>query len=208
MTTAATAPGTWPSTKCYSRPRPTRALRRCAFTPGGPRRCRSVISKRLPISAATRRAATCPWFARRSGGGALVHDRELTYSMALPGDHILAQQTEALYETVHQSLLARALRLRRAGKTVRRLWDVYSLACIRPRTFSLVFKGEPRSTSFSLVKRSAARPSAASAAQWACTAAYCWLAALMPPELPGINELSGVSLDDEKLSAAWAPQAD
>lgn len=42
---------------------------------------------------------------RLSGGGAILHDREWTYSLALPRAHPLASETEALYQTVHKVLL-------------------------------------------------------------------------------------------------------
>jgi lipoate-protein ligase A len=41
---------------------------------------------------------------RQSGGGAILHDRELTYSFTLPGDHPLARDTHTLYTTVHTCL--------------------------------------------------------------------------------------------------------
>ena len=42
---------------------------------------------------------------RLSGGGALLHDRELTYSLCLPAIHRLARQSAALYQTVHQAIV-------------------------------------------------------------------------------------------------------
>jgi len=42
---------------------------------------------------------------RLSGGGALVHDRELTYSLALPTSHPLVQNHKNLYVLVHQALI-------------------------------------------------------------------------------------------------------
>jgi lipoate-protein ligase A len=42
---------------------------------------------------------------RLSGGGALLHDRELTYSLCLPVSHPLARQSAALYETVHRAII-------------------------------------------------------------------------------------------------------
>jgi lipoate-protein ligase A len=43
---------------------------------------------------------------RQTGGGAILHDRELTYSLTLPLDHPLLQGTNAnsLYERVHRSV--------------------------------------------------------------------------------------------------------
>ena len=42
---------------------------------------------------------------RLSGGGALMHDRELTYSISLPADHPLSRQSPRLYDVVHRSLI-------------------------------------------------------------------------------------------------------
>jgi len=42
---------------------------------------------------------------RQTGGGAILHDRELTYSIALPGSHPLARKTEQLYRAVHQAFI-------------------------------------------------------------------------------------------------------
>ena len=46
----------------------------------------------------------CPLVRRSSGGGAIVHDRELTYSLTLPVDGGSASETRQLYTTIHQSL--------------------------------------------------------------------------------------------------------
>ena len=43
---------------------------------------------------------------RLSGGGAILHDRELTYSLILPPTHALARHTQALYQRVHQAIVA------------------------------------------------------------------------------------------------------
>jgi lipoate-protein ligase A len=42
---------------------------------------------------------------RLSGGGALIHDRELTYSLCLPASHPLAREAVTLYELVHEALI-------------------------------------------------------------------------------------------------------
>lgn len=41
---------------------------------------------------------------RLSGGGAIVHDRELTYSLVLPDTHRLARDTQQLVDTVHSAI--------------------------------------------------------------------------------------------------------
>lgn len=47
----------------------------------------------------------CPAVRRLTGGGAIVHDAELTYSLVVPGKHPLAARRNLLYETVHASLI-------------------------------------------------------------------------------------------------------
>ncbi len=42
---------------------------------------------------------------RASGGGAILHDDEVTYSLALPGEHALAEDTSWLYTAVHEALI-------------------------------------------------------------------------------------------------------
>jgi lipoate-protein ligase A len=42
---------------------------------------------------------------RLSGGGALIHDRELTYSLCLPASHPLARDAVKLYELAHEALI-------------------------------------------------------------------------------------------------------
>ena len=48
----------------------------------------------------------CPLVRRRSGGGAIIHDRELTYSLVLPHDFPLAVKRLELYEAIHRSFIA------------------------------------------------------------------------------------------------------
>jgi lipoate-protein ligase A len=47
----------------------------------------------------------CPVVRRATGGGAIVHDRELTYSIALPAGHRLAEGRLELYRAVHRVIL-------------------------------------------------------------------------------------------------------
>ncbi len=47
----------------------------------------------------------CAAVRRLTGGGAIVHDAELTYSIALPGSHPLAARRDELYQTVHGCLI-------------------------------------------------------------------------------------------------------
>jgi lipoate-protein ligase A len=51
------------------------------------------------------RFAGLPRVRRLSGGGALLHDREITYSIALPDGHPLADSPTLLYDQVHAALV-------------------------------------------------------------------------------------------------------
>jgi len=57
-------------------------------------------------------SAQCPVVRRLSGGGAIVHDHELTYSLAIAENHPLSADRDGLYRLVHRSLIAA---LRRFG---------------------------------------------------------------------------------------------
>ena len=46
-----------------------------------------------------------PAVRRLSGGGAIVHDKELTYSLQLPSSQTLFAKPEQLYDIVHHSLM-------------------------------------------------------------------------------------------------------
>lgn len=47
----------------------------------------------------------CAIVRRQTGGGAILHDRELTYSLTLPPTHPFAKQTEKLYQAVHEQFI-------------------------------------------------------------------------------------------------------
>jgi lipoate-protein ligase A len=53
----------------------------------------------------------CAVVRRQSGGGAILHDRELTYSLALPAGHPLAQNSPQLYAAVHEAIVRRLAQL-------------------------------------------------------------------------------------------------
>ncbi|MCA9011355.1 MAG: lipoate--protein ligase family protein [Planctomycetaceae bacterium] len=46
-----------------------------------------------------------PIVRRLSGGGAILHDREVTYSLILPLSHPARQNPSGVYETVHQAII-------------------------------------------------------------------------------------------------------
>jgi lipoate-protein ligase A len=50
-------------------------------------------------------SAACPLVRRQTGGGAILHDRELTYSVCVPKSHPLASDAQALYDHCHGALI-------------------------------------------------------------------------------------------------------
>lgn len=50
-------------------------------------------------------SAACPLVRRTTGGGAIVHDHEITYSLTLPAAAAEAKRHLLLYEAVHGSLI-------------------------------------------------------------------------------------------------------
>lgn len=63
-----------------------------------------------------RESTTCPMLRRSTGGGAILHDRELTYSLILPPGSY-SQPSTQLYDAVHQAV---ADRLQNFGLSARR----------------------------------------------------------------------------------------
>ncbi len=54
---------------------------------------------------------------RLSGGGAILHDREVTYCLILPQSHPLAHDTQQLYRAVHEAFLQLLSRMLPVEKT-------------------------------------------------------------------------------------------
>ena len=47
----------------------------------------------------------CPVVRRRSGGGAILHDQEVTYSLAIPSSNRWSDQNSELYDLVHRVVI-------------------------------------------------------------------------------------------------------
>ncbi|QEG37108.1 lipoate--protein ligase family protein [Bythopirellula goksoeyrii] len=59
---------------------------------------------------------------RQSGGGAILHDQELTYSISLPATHPFAKNAQSLYDSVH-TILVSILKRHLSNASQIRLWE-------------------------------------------------------------------------------------
>ena len=67
---------------------------------------RGVLSGRTRGRARFRDLAALPVVRRLTGGGAILHHHEWTYSCAVPAGHPLAQTPLQIYELVHERIIA------------------------------------------------------------------------------------------------------
>lgn len=72
----------------------------------------------------------CPLVRRLSGGGAILHDDELTYSFAAPANLCSSAHSQSLYDSFHESLVEALLH-----------WQVQARLC--ERASGLPAEGEP-----------------------------------------------------------------
>jgi lipoate-protein ligase A len=146
----------------------------------------------------------CPLVRRASGGGAILHDRELTYSLALPQRGVAA--AAALYEQVHATL-----RQTLAGFGVSSTLFRDSNACafvrevMRPDPF-LCFQ---RRSCFDLVCHGGKIVGSAQRRRRGAVLQHgSILLAKSPcsPELPGIFELAGRVIESLDFATVWLPR--
>ncbi len=128
------------------------------------------------------RFANLPAVRRLSGGGTLIHDRELTYSLTLPASQRLIERPMELYDLVHDAFIAvanrRGIAIRQRGATVHRTEE--PLLCFaREDEHDLVLLGQK-------VLGSAQRRRRGAILQHG---GLVLKASFVTPELPGIGDL-------------------
>jgi lipoate-protein ligase A len=139
------------------------------------------------------------WVRRPSGGAALVHHREATYTLALPAGATWQRRGESwlccMHHVLADALAAFGVRARLCGeREEKKLGDVL---CFLHQTPGDLLIGDAK------IAGSAQRKQRGALMQHGSIllAASPWT-----PQLPGIRELAGVSLSAETLSAAVAEQ--
>ncbi|MFO1023527.1 MAG: biotin/lipoate A/B protein ligase family protein [Planctomycetales bacterium] len=145
------------------------------------------------------RWGTLPVVRRLSGGGAILHDREWTYSCILPTDHPLTHQPHDLYRLVHEGVIE-VLRRHGVESHLRG-----ANAPAKPADAFLCFeRGDPNDLLFGEHKflGSAQRRRKGAVLQHG---SLILQRSPHAPEIPGLFELAGVSLDDARLVREFAP---
>jgi lipoate-protein ligase A len=153
-------------------------------------------------SFASRQAHTasrdCAVVRRSTGGGAIVHDREITYSFVAPAGHPLVAQAHALYQLLHRSLVG-ALSDWGLGAVV---WDCPSARTAAEEPF-LCF--ERRAVGDVVLSGWKIAGSAQRRRRGAVLQHGSVLLGRSPaaPELPGLVDVGGRGIEPVELAIAW-----
>lgn len=153
-------------------------------------------------------SATCAMVRRTSGGGAILHDRELTYSLALPAGHPLSKDADELYCAVHSALIGllndnfRPTSKWKGQKCVAHdeLAEEPFLCFQRRSSGDVLLASEVEPTSAQKVGGSAQRRRRGAVLQHG---SLLLSESPFAPELPGIEQITGVRLDEQELIGAW-----
>jgi lipoate-protein ligase A len=144
-------------------------------------------------------SATCPLVRRSTGGGAILHHRELTYSLVWPAADRFSARAQSLYDTIHESLIgclvARGIPAEINGHLGTADQGEQSFLCFQRRVAGDV-----------LIHRDKIAGSAQRRLRGTVLQHGSVLLERSPqaPELPGIKELTGVYLDPAELAAILA----
>jgi len=143
----------------------------------------------------------CALVRRPSGGGAILHDREWTYSFAAPAGSPLAVDALALFQSLHGALIDAlrrqgvGARLHEAGPTVNHdKHDREPFLCFQRRAAGDVLLGEAKIAGSAQRRRRGAILQHGSLILGTSAAA---------PEIPGLHELTGRTIDADALRLDW-----
>lgn len=152
-------------------------------------------------------SAAAPVVRRASGGGAILHDRELTYCLVVPALALPGRKAERFYELVHRALIetlaalgvSSARLVGTAAETSRGPGRNEPFLCFQRRSAYDVVLGDIK------LAGSAQRRKRHAIAQHG---SVLLARSASAPELPGVQEAAGTTLDAVKidastLAAAW-----
>jgi lipoate-protein ligase A len=140
----------------------------------------------------------CPAMRRLTGGGAILHDNEITYSVVLPGDHPLAARRDELYNAIHGCLIEAlasfgvTARLRESGITAKAAIEPF--LCFQRRSPGDVLLGDHKICGSAQRRRNGAVLQHGS---------LLWRVSAAAPELPGLADLVSRPTPLDKLVETW-----
>jgi lipoyl(octanoyl) transferase len=139
----------------------------------------------------------CPVVRRATGGGAILHQHELTYSFVLPAEHELAQRRQFLYDSVHKTLIATlgslGIEAKLCGQSAVRQ-EANPFLCFQRRSPGDVLVGATK------IAGSAQRRTKGAVLQHGSVLLGRSTAA---PELEGLIELGGATISAQQLVDRW-----
>ncbi len=142
----------------------------------------------------------CAFVRRATGGGAILHDRELTYSFAAPITDRVSSNVQKLYHTFHQSLIHTfstwGIRASLCSTTTKRIARDEPFLCFQRRADGDLLVAGAK------IAGSAQRRHKGVALQHG---SILLGASPCAPKLPGLEELSGIVIDPRELVARWIP---
>ncbi len=145
-------------------------------------------------------SASCPLIRRASGGGAILHDQELTYSIVLPHWHELANRAEHLYLAAHETLIETLAELGikaalcELKSDPRKSSTTEPFLCFERRAWGDVLIGNYK------VAGSAQRRHRGAVLQHG---SVLLARSQFSPELPGIADLTAEQLSFDRLQKLW-----
>jgi lipoate-protein ligase A len=141
-----------------------------------------------------------PWLRRSTGGGALLHDQELTYSLVFPSHNLASQQIADVYDLVHKSLIdtLQQFNIQAITAIATQTPDKQqnSFLCFNRRCecdvvlndFKIAGSAQRRNGDYVLQHGSVLTGQS-----------------VFAPELPGIHDLSNSDMNANILQSAWLP---
>ena len=142
-------------------------------------------------AAAEPRWRDLPLVRRPTGGGAILHDHELTYALVVPREHPLSRQTRALYRAVHTAIGGL---LQERGVPIQRRGTVESTPTDRPFLCFCDREADDLVVSTAKVVGSAQRRKAGAVLQHG---SLLLAHSRFAPEVPGLTDLGHDVPDDD-----------
>jgi lipoate-protein ligase A len=140
----------------------------------------------------------CPAVRRLTGGGAIVHDIELTYGIVLPDTHPLAARRDELYQAVHGGLIEvlRGLGIpaRLCAESDKTRTAQEPFLCFQRRSPGDVLVGKTKICGSAQRRRNGAVLQHGS---------LLWRISAAAPELPGIADIADHPIELDCLAELW-----